>query len=81
MTIEMSVKVIMILKQVMKDNSCLIVSHELKVNLYEMIIRLQYELFESYLQFFKVFEVFEAELHHSVGIVNLFVFVQDIKSF
>lgn len=45
MTIEMRVKVVVILKQIMKDDSCLVVSHELKIHLNKMVIRLKYELF------------------------------------
>ena len=81
MSVEVSVQVIVILKQIMKGNSCLVVPHKLEVDFDEMIVRFQDELVKSGFQFFEVFEVFEPKLHHWIWIVDFFVLVQNIKPF
>lgn len=81
MPVEMSVEVVVVLKQIHQSILTRIVPNHLEINLNKILIRLQNELLQSVLDLAQVVEVLETELNQLIWVVYLLALVEDVESF
>lgn len=81
MPVEMSIEMVVILKQIHQSILARIVPNHLEINFDKILIRLQNKLLQSVLDLTQVVEVLETELNQLVWVVYLLALVQDVESF